>query len=130
MLEAVWVGTLFFLWHLLILKSIIVQRCIFAKWVRPQALDLGSQLGGGKGKLAAHGRGQVDHLDALPFQPDALEQLANVFDSSFSFEITFQVMTIAFQSAGHHYAVGAILERTQGIQHVELAGAGQLDDFD
>ena len=104
-------GTLSFLRHLLVLKSIIIQRCIFAKWVWPQALDFGRQLGGGEGKLAAHGRGQVDHLDALPFQPDALEQLANVFDSSFGFEITFQVMTVAFQSAGYHHAVGAVLER-------------------
>ena len=95
--------------------SIILQTVFLAKWVRPQALDLGSQLGCGKSELAAHGRGQVDHLDALPLQADTLEQLANVFNSSAGLEITFQVMTIAFQSARHHHAIGAVLERAQGI---------------
>ena len=90
--------------------SIIVQRRILAKWVRSDALDFSRQLGGGKGKLPAHRRGQVDHLDALLLQANILEQLANVFDSPARFEITFQVMTIAFQSAGHHHAVGAILK--------------------
>ena len=123
-------GTLSFLRHLLVLKSIIIQRCIFAKWVWPQALDFGRQLGGGEGKLAAHGRGQVDHLDTLFLQANLLEEFADVFDSPPGVEITFQVMTVAFQSAGHHHAVGAVLERAQGIQHIELAGAGQLDDFD
>ena len=95
--------------------SIIVQRHILAKWIRPDALDLGRQLGGRKGKLPAHGRGQVDHLDTLLFQADALEQLADVFDSPARVEITFQVMAIAFQSAGHHHAVGAIFKSTQCV---------------
>jgi hypothetical protein len=117
-------GQVLFVWH------IIIQSVFLAKWVWPQALDFGSQLGGGKGELTAHRRGQVDHLDASLFQSNLLEQLANVFDSSAGFEITFQVMTIAFQSAGHHHAIGAVLKRAQSVKDIELAGAGQLDDLD
>ena len=39
-------------------------------------------------------------------------------------------MTFALQSTGHHHPVGASLERAQHLQHVEFAGAGQLDDLD
>jgi hypothetical protein len=128
--DKVRVGGLIFVGRVLLALSIIVQSAVLAKWVWPQALDFGGQLGGGKGELPTHSRGQIDHLDALPIQSDALEQLADVFDSSFGFEITFQVMTIAFQSACHHHAIGAVLKRAQSVQHIELACAGQLDDLD
>lgn len=95
-----------------------------------QAGDLAGKFGAVLGKLSTHGRGEIEHLDALAVQSNLIEQLAGVFDSSSGVEITFQVMTITLQSAGHHDAVGAILKRAEDIQHVELAGAGQLDDFD
>jgi hypothetical protein len=50
-----------------------------------------------------------------------------VFNAAAGIEITFQVMTIALQSTGNHDAVGPILKCAQHVQHVQLAGAGQLD---
>jgi hypothetical protein len=61
--------------------------------------------------LAAHRRGDVEHLDALLLEADLLEQLANILDPAASVEITRLVMTIALQSAGHHHSIGAVLER-------------------
>lgn len=79
-------------------------------------LDLSRQLGCGPGKLPSHGGGDVDHLESSALKADFLQQLARVFDSPSGVQITFQVMTIALQSTGHHYAVSAALK---GIQHVE-----------
>jgi hypothetical protein len=53
-----------------------------------------------------------------------LQQFLRVFNSPSGVEITFQVMTFAFQSTCHQYAVGAILEGAQHVQHIQLAGAG------
>jgi hypothetical protein len=39
-------------------------------------------------------------------------------------QITFQVMTLARQSAGNHHAVGTVLKGTQQVQHVKPASAG------
>ena len=103
---------------------------LFIQWVRSQLLDLGRQLRDREGELTAHRRRQIDHLDAAALQSDLLQQLLRVFDSPAGVEITFQVMTFAFQSTRHQHTVGAVLEGAQDIQHVEFAGAGQLDDLD
>ena len=101
-----------------------------AKRIRSQLLDLCRQLRNRKGKLAAHRRRQIDHLDAAALQSDLLQQLLRVFNSPAGVEITFQVMAFAFQSTRHQHTVGAVLESAQHVQHVEFAGAGQLDDLD
>ena len=94
------------------------------QWVWPYALDLFCHFGRRPGELAAHGRRDVDHLDAPAVQADSIQQLPHVFDSPSGVEITFQVMTVALQSASYHHSVGTILEGAQDIQHVEFAGAG------
>ena len=80
-----------------------------AKRIRSQLLDLCRQLRNRKGKLAAHRRRQIDHLDAAALQSDLLQQILGVFNSPASVEITFQVMTFAFQSTRHQHAIGAAL---------------------
>ena len=72
-----------------------------AQWVRTQLLDLRRQLGDRERELAAHRRRQIDHLDAAALQSDLLQQILRVFNSPAGVEITFQVMTFAFQSACH-----------------------------
>jgi hypothetical protein len=88
--------------------------------------DLGRHLGGGKGKLTAHRRRDVDHLNTLPLQADLSQQLADVFDSSTGVDITILVMTITLQSTGHHHAVGAILKGVEYVEHVHPTRARQL----
>jgi hypothetical protein len=60
--------------------------------------------------LAPHGRGQIDHLDALSPQADLLQQVTYVLYSFAGVQITNLVMAFALQSASHHHAVYAILE--------------------
>ena len=98
--------------------------------IRPQLLDLGRQLGDRERELAAHRRRQIDHLHTAALQSDLLQQILRIFNSPAGIEITFQVMTFAFQSTRHQHAIGAIFERAQDVEHVEFAGAGQLDDLD
>ena len=100
------------------------------QWIRSHLLDLGRQLRDRESELAAHRRRQIDHLDAAALQSDLFHQLLRVFHSPSGVEITFQVMTFAFQSTRYQHAVGAVLESAQDIQHIEFAGAGQLDDLD
>ena len=102
----------------------------FVQWVRSELLDLLRQFGDRECKLAAHRRGQIDHLHAAALQSDLLQQLLRVFNSPAGVEITFQVMTFAFQSTRYQHAVGAVLEGAQDVQYIQLAGAGQLDDLD
>jgi hypothetical protein len=105
------------------------SELVIPQWVRPELLDLRGQLGDRERELAAHRRRQVDHLDAAALQSDLLQQFLRVFNSPAGVEITFQVMTFAFQSTRHQHAVGAVLERAQDVEHIEFAGAGQLDDL-
>ncbi len=102
----------------------------FAKWVRPQLPDFRRDFSRGERKLAAHGRRQIDHLHAAAVQSDLIQQLLRVFNSPTGIEITFQVMTFAFQSACHQHAVGAVLKRAQHVGHVQFAGAGQFHNLD
>ena len=97
------------------------------QWAGTHLPDLFCHLGRRDGELAAHGRREVEHLDALPFQTDLFQQLGNVFHSPFGIEITFQVMTIAFQSTCNHHAVRAVLESPQHIQDIQFASARQFD---
>jgi len=80
--------------------------------------------------LGTHGCGYIDHLKTLLIKPDFFEQGLNKLNSPPSIEITFQVMTIAFQSTGHHHTISAILERSQNVKSIQFARTWQLDDFD
>jgi hypothetical protein len=97
---------------------------LFAKWAWPQFGDLGRKLGAVLCELWTFGRGQVEHLHALAAQTDLIQQTGDLLDSAFCVDITFQVMAVAVQSAGHHHAVGAVLERIEHQEHVNLARAG------
>jgi hypothetical protein len=103
---------------------------LLAQWAWPQFGDLGRKLDAVVGELWPFGRGQVEHLHALAAQPDLVQQTGDLLDSAFCVDITFQVMAVAVQSAGHHHAVSAVLERIEHQEHVNLARAGQLDDAD
>ena len=92
-----------------------LRRSEAAQRVRAQALDLRRHFRCGEGELAAHGRGQVDHLDALSSQTDLLQQVTYVFYSFAGVQITNLVMAFALQSARHHHAVYAVLEGAQQI---------------
>ncbi len=92
----------------------------FIQWIRSQLLDLRRQLRDRESELAAHRRRQIDHLDAAAWQADLLQQFLRVFNSPSSVEITFQVMTFAFQSAGHQHPIGAVLEGFQRLAQLEL----------
>jgi hypothetical protein len=80
-------------------------------------------LPGGFGKTLPHRRRQVDQLKPLIIQPDLRQQFLRVCYSPSGIEITFQVMAIALQSTRDHHPVCTVLECTQHVQHVELAGA-------
>ncbi len=45
----------------------------FAKRIRSQLLDFGRQFGDREGELAAHRRGEIDHLDAAALQSDLFQ---------------------------------------------------------
>jgi len=111
-------------------RILVTRHTSLFHWIWSQPFDLGGQFGGGERKLPAHRRRQVDHLDAPSFQADLLQQLTDVFDALARSEITFQVMTIAFQSARHQHTIRAILERAQYVQRIEFSSARQLDDLD
>ncbi len=100
------------------------------QWIHSQLLDLSRQLRDRECELTAHRRRQIDHLDAAALQSDLFQQFLRIFHSPAGVEITFQVMTFAFQSTRHQHAVGAVLESAQDVQHVQFAGTGQLDNFD
>jgi hypothetical protein len=85
-------------------------------------------IGGILGKLGAHSGGEIEHLDPFRLHADLGQQFSDRFHSSFSVEITFQVMTVAGQSAGRHNPVNAPLEGVQHFDDIEPAGAGYLDD--
>jgi hypothetical protein len=53
-----------------------------------------------------------------------------MMDSFLRVEISFQEMTLSFQSPGHEQAVHAALKSTEHITVVQFAGAGQADDHD
>jgi hypothetical protein len=78
--------------------------------IRPHRTHLVRKLGTILSKLCALRRRQIKHLHALTTQPDLIQQLLSVLHSAFCVEITFQVMTLAFQSTGHHHTVGTVLE--------------------
>jgi hypothetical protein len=80
------------------------------------------------GKLGTHRRGNIEHFDPLRLQTDLGQQFPDRVYSSFSVEITFQVMAVAGQSPGRHNPVDASLEGVQHLDDVEPAGAGHLDD--
>jgi len=82
------------------------------------------------GKSRAHCRRHMEHFDSFAANADLVQQLFEIFDTSFSVGITFQVMTRAFQSAGNHNAIRTVLERLEHVQHIEFAGARQEDDAD
>jgi len=75
------------------------------------------------GKLRPHRRGQVDHLQALGFEADFLDQAACVSNPSFCVGITFQVMAVAGQSTGDEHAVGPIFKSVQDVQYVHAPAA-------
>jgi len=75
-----------------------------------QLLDLFCKIGSQLGKLAAHGRRYVKHLNALDFQADLFQQFPGVFHSSFGVVITFQVMAVSWQSASYHYTIHSIFQ--------------------
>ncbi len=52
----------------------------------------------------------MEHFDALTSNADFVEQVLNVFHSSFCVCVTFQVMTGPFQSARYHDAICTVLE--------------------
>ncbi len=103
---------------------------VIPQWIRAHLFDLRRQLRDRKCELAAHRRRQIDHLDAAALQSNLLQQVLCVFDSPSSVEITFQVMTFAFQSTCDQHAVRTVLEGAQHVQHIQFARAGQLDDLD
>jgi hypothetical protein len=96
----------------------------------PEASDLRRQLGGGKGELPCHGRGQVDHLEALPLQADPFQQLSGLLHSAAGVDITFQVMTVTLQSTRDESGVDSFFEGSQQMQSVHPAGARHFDDLD
>jgi len=91
------------------------------QWAWTQSLDLSRHLSSSKGKLSTHRRRDIDHLNALLFQTDLSQQLADVFNSPASVYITILVMTIARQSTGHHHTVGAVLKGVQYVEHIHTA---------
>jgi hypothetical protein len=62
------------------------------------------------GELRPHGGGQIRHTDPRSPQPNLVEQVGKVLDPALGVEITFQVMTIAFQSTGHQHPIRATFE--------------------
>jgi len=115
-----------------LLCIIAIRNWFFAihQWVWPNFSDFFAKLSGVFSELSAHCRRNIHHLKTLFLKSDFFEQAVNLCYSSFCVEITFQVMTVAFQSTGDHYTVSAILESSQNIQGIQLAGTGQFDDFD
>ena len=116
-------------WQLLITlhpSSFILSRSGFG----PNASHLLRHLFRRLGKLPGHRRGHVEHLHALGSRPIFFSNVLDMVHPAPGVGITFQVMTVAGQSAGDHDAVGAVFQGAQHRQHVQLAGAGQLDDLD
>ncbi len=52
----------------------------------------------------------MEHFNSLAADPDLVEQTLDILDPTLGICITFQVMTGAFQSAGHHNTVRAAFE--------------------
>ena len=90
---------------------------------RPQFRKLGRELGAVLDKLRPFGRGQIEHLHACAAQSDLLQQVLSLLDSPLCVDITFQVMAVTLESAGHHHAVGAVFKGVEHQQHVNLARA-------
>ena len=103
---------------------------LVTKWIGPYALDLGRHLSSGPGKLPTHSSRQIDHLNASAIEADLIQQLMHALHSLAGDQITYQVMTITFQSNGDQYTVSAILKGPKGVQYVEPTRARQLDHFD
>ena len=75
-------------------------------------------------KLSTHRRRNIHHLKTLFLKSDFFEQAVDLCHSPACIEITFQVMTVAFQSTGDHHTVCAILESPQYVQGIQLARTG------
>jgi hypothetical protein len=100
-----------------------------AKWVGTHLRNPLGHLGGGGGELGRHGGRHVEHLDPLGLQAYLGEQVLRACDPLPGLHITFQVMAITGQSPGRHDAVHALLEGEEHGQHVDAAGARDLDHF-
>ena len=64
------------------------------------------------------------HLQPLRLQADLSQQFFGIVYPSLCAQITFQVMTGAFQSAGDKYSIGSLFKGPQQVQDVHLASAG------
>jgi hypothetical protein len=67
-----------------------------------------------------------------PFRLDTqlVQGSLNVLDFSSGFQISFQEMAFTLQSAGHVYAVSAVLEGSQQVENIHPAAARHLNDLD
>jgi hypothetical protein len=73
-------------------------------------LNFSGELSSSEGELSGHCRGDVDHLEPLPLKSDFLDNFPCEFYSSFSVDITFQVMAISNQSACNYNGVRPVFK--------------------
>ncbi len=113
----------------------VAHRCLYLLGTRDIPQRTGSEpphqfrhLVGDLGKPRPHRGGHIEHLD--PFRLDAglFKQRLGVIDPLFGFEISFQEMTLAFQSPGDEHGVGTILKRFEDIEAVNFPRAQESND--
>ena len=80
------------------------------------------------GETRTHGRGQIKHLHAFTVEANLSQQSSDVLDSALRYYITFQVMTIPFQSTSNHYAVHTPFKGVEHLHHIEFPRTWDLDD--
>jgi hypothetical protein len=67
-------------------------------------------------------------LEPLAAHADLVEHLADAVGAFAGAQVAFQEVAAAFQAAGHQHAVDAFFEGLQDVLHLDLAGAGRVDD--
>ena len=77
-------------------------------------------LGGNLCEADTLSRGQEVHLQPFRLQSYLIEQFLGIVHSAFGADITFQVMTCTFQSAGDEHGIRTLLERPQQVDDVHL----------
>jgi hypothetical protein len=91
--------------------------------------DLGRKLRGVFGKERTFTGRKIEHPGPFPANTDGIQNILGLLDPSFGHQVAGVKMTLAFQTSDDTGTVGAFFQGTQNVNHVDLSGAWDANDF-
>jgi hypothetical protein len=107
-------------------------RLIFGQFERigTELFYFGGKFCGVLGKSGAFAGRQVKHPGPLAADTDGIQDLLGLFDPPTGHQIAGVIMALAFQTPDNAGTVCAFFNGPQHMNHINLAGAWNANDFD